>query len=201
MNNIHIDKLLIAPPKGRIKPESIARMREIYAAVPKVNCKGLCAPACTNVPIMPLEALYLTRKHGAAVEMGRHRTKDFPTLGSNAPCQFLKDGRCSIYNDRPLICRMYGHDIPPVEGFRPLECTHGCTAETPFTVGEFLHLTAEMMLVSMGREAHEFTGEELYHAFERHMADLKFLGVTSEGEKLRMEVKWEFDDEETNGND
>jgi len=29
----------------------------------------------------------------------------------NKPCVFLKNGKCSIYEDRPFICRNYGTDF------------------------------------------------------------------------------------------
>jgi hypothetical protein len=44
-------------------------------------------------------------------------------------CELLVDGRCSIYQDRPLICRLYG----VAEG---LPCPHGCLSFKTITMRE-----------------------------------------------------------------
>lgn len=35
----------------------------------------------------------------------------FPILGLKLPCKFLKNGRCTIYNHRPLFCRVFPEDL------------------------------------------------------------------------------------------
>jgi Fe-S-cluster containining protein len=35
-------------------------------------------------------------------------------FGKNVPCPFLKDGSCSVYDGRPLSCRIY-HSMDPAE--------------------------------------------------------------------------------------
>jgi hypothetical protein len=64
-----------------------------------------------------------------------------PTLGLNQPCEFLKDGLCSIYEDRPLICRMFGHPI------LTLDCGHGCKARTPLAVEASMDLLKSMSMI------------------------------------------------------
>jgi uncharacterized protein len=189
-------KLGVAKPKGRQDPKTLAMMKEIWNSVPKVHCKGLCQDQCTQVPIMPIEALYLTRKHDAWIHMSNHRGRYMPTLGHNEPCQFLKDGRCSVYDDRPLICRMFGHEIPPIENIRPLECEHGCTHEGTFTEKDFLFLTSSLMMLSMGLKFTEVaTNEEIYPLFLRHVASLPLRAKLDDGSETRVHAEWNFDDE------
>ena len=81
----------------------------IYAAVPDANCKGLCQRACGPVLMSQAEARIIMAKHGSAPDFHRE------TL----TCTNLVGGKCSIYADRPLICRLYGTT-------RGLMCQHGC---------------------------------------------------------------------------
>lgn len=42
-----------------------------------------------------------------------------PGVDAGGMCVYLVDGRCSVYQNRPLICRMYG-------AVESLPCPHGC---------------------------------------------------------------------------
>ncbi len=35
----------------------------------------------------------------------------FPILGLKLPCNFLENGKCTIYNHRPLFCRVFPEDL------------------------------------------------------------------------------------------
>ncbi len=80
--------------------------------VPSANCKGLCAESCG--PIVPsfAEDMRIMERHNVSIDF------DKTTL----TCSLLKDGKCSIYEDRPLLCRLWG----VVE---KMPCVFGC--ETP----------------------------------------------------------------------
>ena len=105
----------------------ISKMKHVWFQVPRVQCKGKCQDSCSNVPVAPVEAEYLQQEYRVTFPILEHGLEmgippaEFHTLGpNNTPCMFLKDGRCSIYRNRPLICRAYGHDI----AF--LRCGWGC---------------------------------------------------------------------------
>ena len=93
-------------------------LAEIYATVPDAGCKGLCWEFCTSVPVFPLELEQLEEKAG-------RKLKTFPIGGATltgppgAPCPYLVLRRCTVYEVRPLICRVFG----AAEG---LPCPHGC---------------------------------------------------------------------------
>lgn len=102
--------------------EGYRQVREVYDMVPEVVCRGLCHDTCTSVGATALERAVIRERHG--VDLG-------PTISSRqlaalddrgqAPrCPALSAiNTCSIYADRPLICRLYGADAS-------LPCTHGC---------------------------------------------------------------------------
>lgn len=85
------------------------RLDAIYAEIPTIDCKGLCAESCGPISVSPDE--WRRMKETGGKEPGVN-PKTFV-------CNMLKDGRCSIYQARPAICRLFG----VVEDLR---CPHGC---------------------------------------------------------------------------
>ena len=105
-------------------------LRELYARIPEVHCKGLCVAACTSIPIAPIEleqiedvaAVVTSEMDGLPVPSGTVMLG----LAPGARCQLLLLGRCSAYDRRPTICRLFG----AAEGIR---CRHGCEPERMMT--------------------------------------------------------------------
>lgn len=87
-------------------------LEAIYAALPHLACKGLCQECCG--PIM--QSLAETRAMEKAIG-GK-----IPRLRDNLTCGLLHKGKCSIYANRPLICRLWGVA-------REMPCPHGCLPE------------------------------------------------------------------------
>lgn len=85
-------------------------LTDLYARVPSLECQGKCAESCG--PIMV----------AAAEEKAMRKASSGKSLTFNAQdmtCGYLKDGRCSVYAKRPLICRLWG----AAEG---MTCPFGC---------------------------------------------------------------------------
>jgi len=99
---------------------------QIYAKVPTFRCKGLCQSNCSIISCSNWEA---SRAH----ECAQPNDVTDPYW-----CPFLSDGRCSIYEIRPLICRLYGAAVG-------LECPHGCEVDgellTKKVAGELVNLS------------------------------------------------------------
>lgn len=100
-------------------------LNEIYAQIPSPNCKGLCWRACTGVPVFPIERAQLEatgRKiSGERFVSVRADNETVVLTGpQEEPCPFLVERRCSAYDVRPMICRVFG----AAEG---LPCPFGCT--------------------------------------------------------------------------
>ncbi|WP_371590837.1 YkgJ family cysteine cluster protein [Streptomyces sp. NBC_00470] len=93
-------------------------MHSVYDQIPPfTTCKGLCVDQCTQA--------VMTSKGERDTILKRHGIELLPAApeGSEKPCPALVDGQCSVYADRPLICRLYG----VAEG---LLCPHGCVPDT-----------------------------------------------------------------------
>lgn len=184
----------IAPARVKIPVELLARLWAVYEAVPPVKCKGLCQSDCSNVPIFPLEALYLIERHGARVEFAEHRGGTLmPTLGRNKSCQFLDaGGRCSIYEDRPLVCRQFGH------GIASLSCRFGCGPHPEtLTFQEFLRESVTVGMLGMtGRNFANTTPKQFWFLLERQIADLALVAVMDDGTRAEAEADFTFDDDD-----
>lgn len=89
---------------------SEAQVRAVWAQVPDVGCKGLCGESCGPIACSSAEERLLDRR-GVALDFNR------TTLDCNQLDGF---GRCSIYADRPLVCRLWGA-VPE------MPCVWGCT--------------------------------------------------------------------------
>ena len=94
-----------------------AKLDALYAELPKLDCKGLCVDSCIPVDVAPGERKQIQRDTG--VELPSRETQ--LAQGCSA-CVALKEGRCTVYEVRPLICRLWGID----EG---MKCPHGCEPE------------------------------------------------------------------------
>ena len=80
------------------------------ALTPFTACSSGCSHCCNQDTVLPQsEALLISRKIGlpmatpaTALELGTINAR-IVFLGQ--PCTFLKEGACSIYEHRPLVCR------------------------------------------------------------------------------------------------
>ena len=81
----------------------------IHERAPKMNCKGLCQSSCRPLLATKTERYLMTQAGGEPEPNG-----DF--------CAYLQAGRCSIHDDRPLICRLWGAEPT-------MPCPHGCEVE------------------------------------------------------------------------
>lgn len=99
---------------------------QIYGEVPEVNCKGLCHKACGPIAFSQREALGISETDGA-----------LPAMMPNGQCDKLVNGRCTIYQNRPLICRLYG-------AVTEMRCPHGCAPKKFLPDKDARRLLAEL---------------------------------------------------------
>lgn len=95
-------------------PDNLER---IYRAVPSVACQGLCAEYCGPIDMSDEERRRITAR-GVTIP---HASETLQAMadGADGECPALMDGRCSVYEDRPLICRLWG-------AVESMPCPHGC---------------------------------------------------------------------------
>lgn len=109
---------------SKVDRQRLAQLRrEVYDRIPQAGCRGLCAEACGLIPMTDLE-------HRRVVEL----TGRAPSFDGGA-CSLLVGGRCSVYRDRPTICRLFG----VAEG---LTCPHGCAPARELPRDEVAELLA-----------------------------------------------------------
>lgn len=82
------------------------RLRKLYSLLPKVTGCRQCGDCCGHVPIM--------REEIEAIGF------DMPI--KEVDCRYLVDGKCSAYENRPLMCRIYGACVE-------LPCPYGARSE------------------------------------------------------------------------
>lgn len=99
---------------------------ELYAACPLFQCKPGCHDCCGAVPHLAIEREAMNRPVGF--------------VSGSATCSLAGANGCAVYDNRPLLCRLFG----TVMGDNPLRpgkahemvCPHGCHPETPLTPAE-----------------------------------------------------------------
>lgn len=101
----------------QISARPVIRLKEVLNTADQIfdhagkfaACARGCGHCChVSVPITQFEARFMGENLGIIpVELKqsvKHKLSDF---GSHTPCPFLKQGECSIYEHRPLTCRMH----------------------------------------------------------------------------------------------
>lgn len=91
------------------------RMEALYARIPHIDCKKLCRACCG--PIM---------QAGTMTQLEFDRLSAYPEQPADPKdfmaCSLLThDGLCSVYDARPMICRLWGVVDDPM-----MRCPHGC---------------------------------------------------------------------------
>ncbi|AZM47873.1 hypothetical protein DMB38_20610 [Streptomyces sp. WAC 06738] len=114
--------LVQALARGLAREPDPEALDALYRSLPRMECKGRCASACGPVPLSPLERQRI-RERGFPWVDGRVVTLPLGQKGGTT-CSALdvEGGRCRIYEDRPLICRIWGV-------VKSLECPWGCVPE------------------------------------------------------------------------
>ncbi len=76
--------------------------------LPCTKCKGQC---CQNLAIPREEFDFLSSKYGKPAP---EKYEDFGVayIYLKGRCAFLGENKCSVYEDRPQLCRDYGENIP-----------------------------------------------------------------------------------------
>lgn len=116
------------------------RLDALYAELPTVDCQGHCAQACGPITMTPAEWRRLNDASTAV-----------PSIDGNFHCTLLtKEGRCSVYEVRPLICRMFGVA-------RGLECPWGCEPTRWLSLEEGMRVMARASKID-GRNGMVSTG-------------------------------------------
>lgn len=79
-------------------------IQRLYLRIPKSRCADGCFECCTNI-----------------VQFAREEAERAGEYKYDGVCGFLDgDGRCGVYESRPLVCRIYGaSEIMRCDGCEP----------------------------------------------------------------------------------
>jgi Fe-S-cluster containining protein len=111
---------------------------DVYRQIPPVDCKGRCLDSCGPISMSREEETKL-RSRGMTIPPMAEAMAALER-GEDYYCPALIEGRCSVYDDRPTICRLWG-------ATESMRCPHGCTPDDALTQEEsyrLLRLAAEI---------------------------------------------------------
>jgi Fe-S-cluster containining protein len=117
-----------------------AALQELYNRVPTVACKGLCDFACTAIDASGRER---QRIRAAGVELPPiAEMKHANATIDDYRCPALTEqGRCSVYELRPMVCRTWGTNTAQ-------PCPHDCEIDgEPLTPVQMVELLTESLVV------------------------------------------------------
>jgi Fe-S-cluster containining protein len=149
-------------PRRKLGPEgppptvadARAALDELYAELPPLLCKGLCADSCTTVDASQLERDRIEETHGVVLPevLGYPEMRRRAAAGEALPrCPALSSfGTCTVYDVRPFTCRAFGMVVTnPVTPHRgPLMCDHGCIPDGVMTLGDYLRALVQIEQLS-----------------------------------------------------
>jgi Fe-S-cluster containining protein len=105
------------------QPRVAAQLDTLYAELPTINCRGLCHTSCGPIIMTEPERQRIRDRH-------RLHIADLATRPGTLDCPALTAiGRCSVYESRPIVCRIWGL----AEG---LPCIYGCQPSRVLTDAE-----------------------------------------------------------------
>src|SRR5579875_849678 len=99
-------------------------LADVYARIPEIECKGLCEDSCGPIA-MSVEEDARLRARGVVIPPMLEAVAAIDR-GEDYYCPALQDRRCTVYEDRPAICRLWG-------ATESMPCPHGCTPADPLT--------------------------------------------------------------------
>ncbi len=88
--------------------------------LPPMQCDVGCGQCCGIVPVTKQE-------YEKVVFVAR--AKGIVPVSQGITCPFYQKGVCSVYDARPLVCKLFGHQAS-------MECVHGYNTNVPESVGD-----------------------------------------------------------------
>jgi len=108
---------------GRSRRRQDADLDALYEQVPDVGCKGKCHNTCGAIDMSPREHARIRDVAGVDIPEPSGENILAHVKGTWSCPALTADKRCSVYEWRPMICRLSG----AVEG---LPCPHDCAPST-----------------------------------------------------------------------
>ncbi len=118
-----------------------ATIKRLRKQIPTFECIPGCTDCCGPVHAAPWEESQIEKHTGKEAKFRRLLNEIAASKSSFGPnvclrCPYSLNGNCGIYNDRPIICRLFG-TIPEVL------CPHGRRPKVLLTKEQGAKITAE----------------------------------------------------------
>lgn len=143
------------------RSRAVAELEELYAQLPRIDCKGRCWDTCTAIEASELERERLRERGVELPDVPADiQLRVYASTGNVPRCPALSSfNTCSVYAVRPFVCRAFGMVTDPqavdvATVFRTsMMCDYGCWPEKVIPLGKFLSI-----LDSIERLSREVTG-------------------------------------------
>jgi Fe-S-cluster containining protein len=110
----------------------------IYDKIPTFTCKAGCGVCCGVVPWSAEEYAAVASRLPAGATTEEIEGKIYPIRADGSlTCPFF-DGGCTVYEDRPFMCRLFGTSRDPL-----LRCPVGCEPKRMLTSARARRLRAQ----------------------------------------------------------
>jgi hypothetical protein len=103
-------------------------LNKIYKRIPKFKCQPGCSACCGPVPLCTKEAAVLKEifKDNPDKSILEGLNSFITPIDSKANCKFSSANGCTVYENRPYMCRLFGTT-------ETLVCPLGCKPGTYLT--------------------------------------------------------------------
>lgn len=102
--------------------EKLAKIDSLLSEIPTFKCKDGCADCCGPVEMSRLEYHRCVKASGrSADELRQRMERNFKRKVYQCALIDPKTNRCTVYQVRPAICRIFGttKDLPCPHGYAP----------------------------------------------------------------------------------
>lgn len=118
-------------------------LQKLYDKIPSFTCKPNCGRCCGIVPWSDEEFARVKDRLPPGTHIERIGEANIPITVGSVKCPFLSQEKtCTVYDDRPFMCRIFGVSRHPIlvcpEGAQP---THPLGREQTDKLGHRYNLT------------------------------------------------------------
>jgi uncharacterized protein len=144
--------------KSRARRGAESALRRLYDSLPRLQCQGKCHDTCGPIAMSEFERIRMAEAAGGTLPVY------MPELDVNTGCTcplLTPEKRCSIYESRPLICRLFG--MIRDSQISNMRCHHGCKPDRYLTDTEAARLFRKAEEISQRyyeEEGHDYTNSQ-----------------------------------------